>query len=163
MDSDEGNKHLVRKVIMEYREVIEKFLRERDGMICDQCNEKIGAEFHIDHKIALAEGGENHLSNLRLLHSACHRKIPHLHGPGRMKGKQWGVPEEYSHLLTVNQAAKILQCHPATVREFIKAGRLSAYRVNWRYFIHPEFIEEMQYTPIATRALPKQLETYRND
>ena len=55
----------------EYREALLSFLLERDGLKCGICGEDLDDEIHIDHIVAVCDGGENLVSNLRATHPIC--------------------------------------------------------------------------------------------
>ena len=48
----------------------------RDGMVCQACGGLVirKGDAHIDHIVAVVDGGGDELSNLRLLHAACHSR-----------------------------------------------------------------------------------------
>lgn len=46
----------------------------RDGGICQLCGKLVQESPHIDHIIPKARGGQDILSNLRLLHASCHSR-----------------------------------------------------------------------------------------
>ena len=50
-------------------------LHDRQGGKCAICGHTIGEEeqFHADHIIPLAIGGEDSLSNIQIVHAPCHR------------------------------------------------------------------------------------------
>ena len=39
---------------------------------CPLCHERLGAQFHIDHIVALCNGGDNSLGNLQAICANCH-------------------------------------------------------------------------------------------
>jgi 5-methylcytosine-specific restriction endonuclease McrA len=55
-----------------YREVIINFLLQRDGQLCGICGNSLeNSKFHIDHKIAVIDGGLHNMHNLQLSHPKC--------------------------------------------------------------------------------------------
>ena len=50
-------------------------IAERDRWLCRECRQGYirGDTWEIDHDVALAKGGTNHVSNLRLTHGHCNR------------------------------------------------------------------------------------------
>ena len=38
-------------------------------------------------------------------------------------------------LLTVEEVAELLQCHPDSVRRMMRQGRLPAVKVGWRWYV----------------------------
>ncbi len=51
------------------------YLHDRQGGICPKCgrglNCRDGQSLHIDHVVPFAQGGENSVSNIRLIHAKC--------------------------------------------------------------------------------------------
>lgn len=39
---------------------------------CTLCGERLGAQFHIDHRVALCNGGEDCLDNMQAICANCH-------------------------------------------------------------------------------------------
>lgn len=46
-------------------------LLERDGDVCFYCGEPLGDDITVEHFVAIAHGGGNHMSNLALAHKKC--------------------------------------------------------------------------------------------
>lgn len=59
-------------------------LRERDGDNCFFCRKPLADEVTIEHLIALAHGGPNHISNLFLAHRECNQRAGHLSAPEKI-------------------------------------------------------------------------------
>lgn len=53
-------------------------LTERDGCDCWFCGEALGSDITLEHLVAVAHGGPDHLSNLVLAHEECNRLADHL-------------------------------------------------------------------------------------
>ena len=50
-------------------------LANRDGgYICFYCKDKLGMDFHIDHKVPIAKGGNHALENLALACMPCNQE-----------------------------------------------------------------------------------------
>lgn len=51
-------------------------IAERDGWTCHICRQGYlpNDSWEVDHDVALAKGGTNHLKNLRLAHKSCNRE-----------------------------------------------------------------------------------------
>ena len=50
----------------------------------------------------------------------------------RTKG---GCMGDNLELLTVEEVAELLQCHPDSVRRMMRQGRLPAVKVGWRWYV----------------------------
>jgi hypothetical protein len=55
-------------------ETKKKFVASRQNWICETCNSMLNYTFEVDHKIALENGGSNHVDNLVALCRECHGK-----------------------------------------------------------------------------------------
>lgn len=53
-------------------QITELYLKQRG--CCANCGAKLGDKFHRDHKVALADGGSNDISNMELLCKPCNLK-----------------------------------------------------------------------------------------
>lgn len=53
---------------------VKRLVAARAGWKCAMCGEMLDETFECDHVVALHLGGEDDISNLAALHSACHRK-----------------------------------------------------------------------------------------
>lgn len=60
------------------RSVIVCTLLERDGDRCFYCGHPLGDDLTIEHVLARAFGGRNHLANLVLAHHACNQRAENL-------------------------------------------------------------------------------------
>src|SRR5690606_14410328 len=60
------------------RSVVVRTLLERDGDACFYCGHPLGDDFTIEHVLARAFGGRNHLANLALAHHACNQRAENL-------------------------------------------------------------------------------------
>jgi excisionase family DNA binding protein len=49
---------------------------------------------------------------------------------------------EVKHLLTANQTATLLKCHPETLYTWVKQGRIGCIRTGRNLKFHPTHIEE---------------------
>ena len=55
-----------------YREALVYILVERDGWMCDICDEECHPEdASIDHILPISFGGQHRVSNFRLIHNKC--------------------------------------------------------------------------------------------
>jgi hypothetical protein len=59
-------------------------LLARDGDRCFLCGEPLGADITVEHLVAIAHGGPNHVSNLFLAHGECNRSLGHLSAPEKV-------------------------------------------------------------------------------
>lgn len=59
-------------------------LRARDGDLCFFCALAMGDDATVEHLVARAHGGPNHVSNLFLAHGACNQKAGHLSAPEKI-------------------------------------------------------------------------------
>ncbi len=53
-------------------QITDLYLKQRD--CCANCSTKLGDKFHRDHKVPLADGGNNDISNIELLCAKCNLK-----------------------------------------------------------------------------------------
>ncbi|MFS4515942.1 HNH endonuclease [Delftia tsuruhatensis] len=53
-------------------------LLARDGDSCFLCGQPLGDDITVEHLVAVAHGGPNHLSNKALMHRACNVRVSHL-------------------------------------------------------------------------------------
>lgn len=60
-------------------------LLERDGDQCFFCGDALGGDITVEHLVAIAHGGPNHVSNLFLAHAECNSKAGHLSAPEKIK------------------------------------------------------------------------------
>ena len=51
-----------------------KYVAASQGWECGECKQKLDAWFEVDHRLRLADGGSNHVSNLVALCRNCHGK-----------------------------------------------------------------------------------------
>jgi 5-methylcytosine-specific restriction endonuclease McrA len=56
-------------------------LLKRDGGECFFCGVELGGDITVEHLVAIAHGGPNHISNLYLAHGACNREAGHRAAP----------------------------------------------------------------------------------
>lgn len=61
----------LRKAFVEV--VSPQILFEQHGGICGICNQEIEGDFHVDHVIPLAKGGEHSYANTQPAHPRCNR------------------------------------------------------------------------------------------
>lgn len=59
-------------------------LLERDGSACFFCGVQLGDDITVEHLVAVAHGGPNHISNLFLAHGECNRAAGHLSAPEKV-------------------------------------------------------------------------------
>lgn len=59
-------------------------LKARDGEDCFFCRRALGADITVEHLVAVAHGGPNHISNLFLAHDECNRRVGHLSAPEKI-------------------------------------------------------------------------------
>ena len=50
----------------------------RDGDNCFFCRKPLAGDLTVEHLVALAHGGPNHISNLVCAHAACNHEAGHL-------------------------------------------------------------------------------------
>ena len=60
-------------------------LLERDGDTCFFCRQPLDGDVTVEHLVAIAHGGPNHISNLFLAHAGCNQKAGHLSAPEKVK------------------------------------------------------------------------------
>jgi 5-methylcytosine-specific restriction endonuclease McrA len=56
----------------------------RDGDDCFFCRKPLEGEITVEHLVAIAHGGPNHVSNLFLAHGECNRAAGHLSAPEKI-------------------------------------------------------------------------------
>ena len=56
----------------------------RDGGACFFCRSALDDDVTVEHLVAVAHGGPNHISNLFLAHGACNRRAGHLSAPEKI-------------------------------------------------------------------------------
>lgn len=62
----------------------------RDGASCFFCRLDLGDDITVEHLVAVAHGGPNHVSNLFLAHGECNRRAGHLSAPEKIAMRdQW--------------------------------------------------------------------------
>lgn len=66
-----GKKPTIKRSVSETKK---KFVSARQNWKCARCNQQLNAYFEVDHKIALKNGGSNHVDNLESLCPNCHRE-----------------------------------------------------------------------------------------
>lgn len=59
-------------------------LLERDGDCCFFCGKPLGDDITVEHLVAVAHGGPNHISNLFLAHQHCNKAAGHLSAPEKI-------------------------------------------------------------------------------
>lgn len=59
-------------------------LIERDGSGCFFCGIDLGGDITVEHLVAVAHGGPNHVSNLFLAHAECNQTAGHLSAPEKV-------------------------------------------------------------------------------
>ena len=55
-------------------ETKKKYVASNQNWKCAECQEQLSAWFEVDHLTRLADGGTNHVENLRALCRNCHGK-----------------------------------------------------------------------------------------
>jgi hypothetical protein len=60
------------------RDTVVESLIHRDGDSCAFCGLVLGDDITIEHFVAVAVGGNHHLTNLALAHHLCNREVGHL-------------------------------------------------------------------------------------
>lgn len=64
----------------------------RDGGDCFFCRGELADDVTVEHLVAVAHGGPNHISNLFLAHADCNRRAGHLSAPEKIALRdQWRV------------------------------------------------------------------------
>lgn len=64
-------------------------LLERDGEECFYCRLPLDEDVTVEHLVAVAHGGPNHISNLFLAHGECNRKAGHLSAVEKIKMRDY--------------------------------------------------------------------------
>lgn len=59
-------------------------LLKRDGDDCFFCGHELGDDITVEHLVAIAHGGPNHISNLFLAHRQCNADAGHLSAPEKV-------------------------------------------------------------------------------
>jgi 5-methylcytosine-specific restriction endonuclease McrA len=59
-------------------------LLDRDGPNCFFCGLELADDATIEHLVAIAHGGPNHISNLFLAHARCNQEAGHLSAPEKI-------------------------------------------------------------------------------
>lgn len=59
-------------------------LLKRDGDDCFFCGTELGDDITVEHLVAIAHGGPNHISNLFLAHRQCNFNAGHLSAPEKV-------------------------------------------------------------------------------
>lgn len=60
-------------------------LLARDGGNCFFCGNPLDGDVTVEHLIAVAHGGPNHVSNLFLAHAQCNQAAGHMSGPEKVE------------------------------------------------------------------------------
>jgi 5-methylcytosine-specific restriction endonuclease McrA len=60
-------------------------LLKRDGAFCFFCGAPLDGDITVEHLIAIAHGGPNHISNLFLAHAACNQAAGHMSGAEKVR------------------------------------------------------------------------------
>lgn len=60
-------------------------LLKRDGDACFFCGLDLGGDITVEHLVAVAHGGPNHVSNLFLAHAECNQAAGHLSAPEKVR------------------------------------------------------------------------------
>lgn len=56
----------------------------RDGSNCFFCGAALEGDITVEHLVAIAHGGPNHISNLFLAHAECNRQAGHMSAPEKI-------------------------------------------------------------------------------
>lgn len=59
-------------------------LLTRDGDNCLFCGKALDGDITVEHLVAIAHGGPNHISNLFLAHAACNQAAGHMSAPEKV-------------------------------------------------------------------------------
>jgi len=59
-------------------------LLKRDGPDCFFCGKVLADDITVEHLVAIAHGGPNHISNLLLAHTVCNNAAGHLSAPEKV-------------------------------------------------------------------------------
>lgn len=57
----------------------------RDGSDCFFCRKPLDGDLTVEHLVALAHGGPNHISNKFLAHAECNNRAGHLSAPEKVR------------------------------------------------------------------------------
>jgi 5-methylcytosine-specific restriction endonuclease McrA len=60
-------------------------LMARDGDLCFFCGAPLDGDVTVEHLIAIAHGGPNHISNLFLAHAQCNQAAGHMSAPEKVE------------------------------------------------------------------------------
>jgi 5-methylcytosine-specific restriction endonuclease McrA len=66
----------------------------RDGGDCFFCGDDLSDDITVEHLVAIAHGGPNHISNLFLAHAACNQRAGHLSAPEKIAMRDTWRTEE---------------------------------------------------------------------
>lgn len=69
-------------------------LLERDGNCCFFCRDQLGDDITVEHLVAIAHGGPNHISNLFLAHAECNQRAGHLAAPEKIAMRDYLEPSQ---------------------------------------------------------------------
>ncbi len=62
-----------------------RFVAASQGWCCNNCGTLLSAKFEVDHKVRLADGGGNAISNLQALCTSCHASKTSIENRGELK------------------------------------------------------------------------------
>ena len=90
LDQNKGSLAPVRVHDRRKRAATYNALLIRDGGDCFFCRRELGEDMTVEHLVAVAHGGPNHISNLFLAHEACNRRAGHMSAPEKIAMRdQW--------------------------------------------------------------------------
>lgn len=78
----------------------------RDGGDCFFCRAALADDVTVEHLVAVAHGGPNHVSNLFLAHEQCNRRAGHLSAPEKIAMRDhWQIASPECDLVRADMTA----------------------------------------------------------
>lgn len=117
---------------------VRRLVYERCGGKCAICGEPLAFDgMHVDHIIPLSRGGEDAEHNLQAAHPRCNRS----------KADKGDAPFVYpakpvcsDGRMVLSYFAERVGLNPATLRQYIKSGKLRAVKIGRNWFVPPDEI-----------------------
>lgn len=149
---------------------------QRAGGICEKCGLIVGKSGHVHHQGNNGREDYNDLPNLHLLCITCHRAIHRKPKPDKPKIAPEVVEQlvvtkpireeivlviqgvEYlpSDLVSVQQAAKELNCYRATIYRWLQKGRIKGIEIAGTQFVYKSEIERIKKETESSPNRPKK-------